>query len=561
MNHNLNRPLKLGLAAILVLIAAIVSMALWHSLLASRQAERHYRSALGAAELGKATSVLWQLHFAFAQFLSGDEAARQKILTDETRWVKEVDGALAAFETTALSAAETAALATLRRSYEQYTETRPKWFALVREGKTDEAMKWGAKTTAPLGAATVKAFGELTALQTKAAEDERAAQAERAFSGFAVLLGVGVPALLLSLWLGWWLNGLLGGMVGVTHRVARSVAEGDLGTQVRGAGEGPMGKVLLALRDMVTGLASKVASMRHIAENVAGAAAEVVQGNQTMRQGHAQHASALETTAASMQRLGSTVKLNADNAKQASQLALGASHVAIKGGEVVGQVIDTMKGINHSSAKIADIIGVIDGIAFQTNILALNAAVEAARAGEQGRGFAVVASEVRSLAHRSAKAAKEIKGLIGASVERVEQGTALVDQAGATMAEVVRSIQRVTDIVGEISAASVEQSAGVAQVGEAINQLGRARQESAAHMELGNAAAEQLNDRAQHLLRTLAAFKLGPEHLPPGTPVVQPPVWSGVERRGPQRSKSVARPIVKAKAALPAAAADGWVAF
>jgi methyl-accepting chemotaxis protein len=211
-----------------------------------------------------------------------------------------------------------------------------------------------------------------------------------------------------------------------------------------------------------------------------------------------------------MEQLSSTVKQNADNAKQASQLALSASAVAIKGGEVVNQVVSTMKDINDSSRKISDIIGVIDGIAFQTNILALNAAVEAARAGEQGRGFAVVATEVRSLAGRSADAAKEIKSLISASVERVEQGTALVDQAGVTMTEVVGSIKRVTDIVGEISLASAEQSAGVAQVGNAVSQMDQVTQQNAALVEESAAAAESLQVQALQLVKVVSVFKLAP---------------------------------------------------
>jgi methyl-accepting chemotaxis protein len=210
-----------------------------------------------------------------------------------------------------------------------------------------------------------------------------------------------------------------------------------------------------------------------------------------------------------MEQLGSTVKQNADNAKQANQLALSASTVAIKGGEVVNQVVDTMKGINESSRKIADIISVIDGIAFQTNILALNAAVEAARAGEQGRGFAVVASEVRNLAQRSAEAAKEIKTLITASVERVEQGTLLVDQAGTTMEEVVTSIRRVTDIMGEISSASSEQSAGVAQVGQAVSQMDQVTQQNAALVEESAAAAESLKNQARQLVDAVSVFSLG----------------------------------------------------
>jgi methyl-accepting chemotaxis protein len=209
-----------------------------------------------------------------------------------------------------------------------------------------------------------------------------------------------------------------------------------------------------------------------------------------------------------MEELAAPVKQNADSARQAHQLAMTASSVAIQGGEVVAQVVDTMKGINDASRKISDIIGVIDGIAFQTNILALNAAVEAARAGEQGRGFAVVASEVRSLAGRSADAAKEIKVLINASVERVAQGTALVDQAGTTMTEVVSSIRRVTDLVGEISAASSEQSAGVTQVGEAVIQMDQVTQQNAALVEEMAAAASSLKSQAQELVQTVAVFKL-----------------------------------------------------
>jgi len=241
---------------------------------------------------------------------------------------------------------------------------------------------------------------------------------------------------------------------------------------------------------------------------VATASAQIAQGNQDLSGRTEQQASALQQTAATMDELGSTVRNNADNAKQANQLALGASAVAVRGGGVVGQVVETMKGINQSSRKIADIIGVIDGIAFQTNILALNAAVEAARAGEQGRGFAVVASEVRSLAQRSAEAAKQIKVLISASVERVEQGTAQVDQAGRTMEEIVGAIKRVSDIVGEISAASAEQSSGVSQVGEAVTQMDQATQQNAALVEESAAAAQSLQQQAQQLVEAVAIFKL-----------------------------------------------------
>jgi len=301
----------------------------------------------------------------------------------------------------------------------------------------------------------------------------------------------------------------LGGEPETAAELARLVAQGDLTVQLD-VKQGDTTSLIARLAEMQASLVSVVSNVRQNSESVATASAQIAQGNLDLSQRTEEQASALEESAASMEQLSSTVKQNADNAKQANQLALGASTVAVRGGEVVRQVVDTMKGINDSSKKIADIISVIDGISFQTNILALNAAVEAARAGEQGRGFAVVASEVRNLAGRSAEAAKAIKSLISASVERVEQGTVLVDQAGATMAEVVSSIKCVTDIMGEISAASHEQSAGVSQVGEAISQMDQVTQQNAALVEESAAAAESLKEQALRLVQAVAVFKLTP---------------------------------------------------
>ena len=298
------------------------------------------------------------------------------------------------------------------------------------------------------------------------------------------------------------------GPVAQAVSVASAVAEGNLTVEVRVQGSNELGQLMQALAQMRDHLSSVVASVRQGSEGVATASAQIAAGNHDLSSRTESQASALEQTAASMEQLSATVKQNADSARQANQLAMNASTVAIKGGDVVAQVVDTMKGINESSRRISDIIQVIDGIAFQTNILALNAAVEAARAGEQGRGFAVVASEVRSLAGRSAEAAKEIKSLISASVERVEHGTTLVDNAGATMTEVVNSIRRVTAIMGEISAASNEQSLGVSQVGEAVTQMDQVTQQNAALVEEMAAAASSLNSQAHELVQTVAIFKL-----------------------------------------------------
>ena len=342
-----------------------------------------------------------------------------------------------------------------------------------------------------------------------------------------------------------------------------------------------------ALKTTLARMDTAVAAVRLGANGIETACAEIASGNQDLSNRTEQTASNLQRTSSSMSHLTQTVTQSAENARQANQLAMNASSVAAQGGAVVSQVVDTMRGINEASRKISDIISVIDGIAFQTNILALNAAVEAARAGEQGRGFAVVASEVRSLAGRSAEAAKEIKTLINTSVERVEQGSQLVDQAGATMAEVVSSIRRVTDIMGEISAASTEQASGVASVGEAVMQMDQATQQNAALVEQMAAAAASLNAQAQELVQTVAVFKGGkpmagaamglssparraapqpyaPRSIPPSKPKASRPV--AAKSKAPQLShgKPAAAPAPSAlpKPAEPSKGGDDeWEAF
>lgn len=297
----------------------------------------------------------------------------------------------------------------------------------------------------------------------------------------------------------------LGGDPADARAALRRVADGDLSDDQRV--DKPLG-LMAELQGMRQSLRELVQQVQTASAEMLHASSEIAQGNADLSMRTESQASALEETAASMEQLNVTVRQNADNAQTANQLALSASDVAQQGGNVVERVVDTMKGISASSHRIADIINVIDGIAFQTNILALNAAVEAARAGEQGRGFAVVASEVRALAKRSADAAKEIKDLITTSLERVENGSTLADQAGGTMQDMVGAIRRVTDIMGEISAASHEQSSGVAQVGEAITQMDQATQQNAALVEESAAAAQGLRNQAESLLRAISRFQL-----------------------------------------------------
>ncbi len=430
-----------------------------------------------------------------------------------------------------------------------------KVIALAHAGKGDAAIALLLKEAGPATQKWQEALDANIAYQEANTEKQHAEATADYEQARSVLIGTNVLSIALAVLFGWLVTRSITAPMSAAKDAAGRLADGDLTVQISVEGKDETAQLLAALSNMKDNLTHIVGGVRQNAESVAIASAQISQGNHDLSARTEQQAAALEETAASMEQLNATVKQNADNAKQANQLSLGASSVAIKGGEVVSQVVTTMKGINDSSKKIADIISVIDGIAFQTNILALNAAVEAARAGEQGRGFAVVASEVRSLAGRSADAAKEIKTLITASVERVEQGTALVDQAGVTMAEVVSSIKRVTDIMGEISAASTEQSAGVAQVGEAVTQMDQATQQNAALVEESAAAAESLKQQAQQLVTAVAVFKLGPGEAAHPAAALPALSHAAAERRGPDRAKNVTRPQFGAKAKPAAAAA------
>jgi len=417
-----------------------------------------------------------------------------------------------------------ALLAVIAETRGGYVAGQVGYIDLVNAGKIDEAKALLLTTVRPAQIKYFAAVEDLIKFQGELTNDSVAGAREAMTSVKTAVWTSGVIALFLAVALAMWIIRSITGPLNQAVAVSRAVADGDLSGQFEAHGRSETAQLLIALKQMLGSLSQVCSKVREGSESVATASAQIAQGNNDLSARTEQQASALQETAASMEQLNSTVRQNADNARQANQLAMSASTVAVKGGEVVGQVVETMKGINDSSRRIADIIGVIDGIAFQTNILALNAAVEAARAGDQGRGFAVVASEVRSLAGRSAEAAKEIKSLIGASVERVEHGTALVDQAGVTMTEVVSSIKRVTDLMAEISAASNEQSQGVSQVGEAVTQMDQVTQQNAALVEEMAAAASSLRGQAQDLVSTVGIFKLGADYEVARAPAVVAPL-------------------------------------
>ncbi|NDP60040.1 MAG: methyl-accepting chemotaxis protein [Oxalobacteraceae bacterium] len=456
------------------------------------------------------------------------------------------------------------------------TAYRPWTSEVIRLGlanKTEEAISELYGENYKLQAAYfagIKQLIDFEKTQTNLAAD---AAAESAVSARNLIIFLGVLATLLGAIIAVLIaRGLvkqLGGEPQEAANVAKAVAQGDLTVAIHVA-RGDTSSLMAQLLMMQTSLIGIVAGVRRGADTVSLASAEIAEGNMDLSSRTEQQASALEETSASMEELGTTVKQNADNARQANQLAQSASNVAVEGGQVVSEVVETMKGINASSRRITDIISVIDGIAFQTNILALNAAVEAARAGEQGRGFAVVATEVRSLARRSADAAKEIKVLISDSVEQVEQGTMLVTKAGTTMEEIVSSIGRVTDIMGEISAASMEQNQGVAQVCQAILTMDQATQQNAALVEQMAAGATSLNEESTELVQSMAAFKLNEDNgrRPVATARRVKPAQLAVVPKAspaPRQTRLVTRssgPASSAKKALlPQGQEENWESF
>ncbi|HEU4819435.1 methyl-accepting chemotaxis protein [Janthinobacterium sp.] len=404
--------------------------------------------------------------------------------------------------------AEKAMFAGLLEQRKLYIGSRDQVYKLKGEAQVDAANEVFEKTFVPAAAKYQKMVLDLLEHQ-RASIDATAREIDAvASTSRNLMLVLAALALAFGVVCAWVLTMGIVRPLRTAVDIARKVADGDLTAQIDASAKDETGQLLLALKDMNTSLLNIVGEVRSGTDSIATSSTQIAAGNQDLSSRTEEQAGSLEETASSMEELTSTVKQNADNARQANQLAASAAQVAVKGGEVVAQVVGTMESINASSNKIVDIISVIDGIAFQTNILALNAAVEAARAGEQGRGFAVVASEVRNLAQRSASAAKEIKTLIGASVEQVNAGSMLVAQAGSTMNDIVDSVQRVSDIITEITAASSEQSVGIDEINRAIGQMDAVTQQNAALVEESAAAAESMQHQAHNLAQVVSVFKL-----------------------------------------------------
>jgi methyl-accepting chemotaxis protein len=565
-NIKIGKRLGLGFALILAMTVLVAVVGIWrlnHVAAATK--------AMMAEPLTKERLITdwYSLNFASirrtaAIVKSADPALGPYFKEDSAASVKKAAELLKQIEPLVSEGQEKDLFDKILKQRKAYSTSRDGAVKAKADGNAEEAARILDQEFTPASKLYQELLQELVTMQRSSMDataktiDDNATHSTNVISiltGCAVLLGVALSWLLTT---------------GITRPIreavdlAETVASGDLTRTIGATAQDETGALLRALRHMNDSLVGIVSQVRSGTDLIATGSAEISSGNLDLSSRTEQQASALEETAASMEELTTTVRQNADNARQANQLSITASSVAAEGGAVVGQVITTMGSINESSRKIVDIIGVIDGIAFQTNILALNAAVEAARAGEQGRGFAVVASEVRTLAQRSAAAAKEIKELIGDSVSKVDAGAKLVDQAGTTMEQVVTSIRRVTDIMAEITHASQEQTGGIEQVNQAIGQMDEVTQQNAALVEESAAAAASMEDQAAKLAQVVSVFKLD-RNAEPAAPAARsaaprPAAARPVPARAARNAPAITAP--QSKRPAPATArSDDWEEF
>ncbi|MBV7543391.1 MCP four helix bundle domain-containing protein [Acidovorax sp. sic0104] len=542
---------KLWLAVILivVLLAAVVGFSGYRSAKVQAQADAVAKEMEARVQAAIRWSGLTETNAARTQALivSSDTSVEEEfkdVIAATSAQISEVQKSL---ESMALSDADKAQMAKIADARKKMIDLRGEARKLKSAGQQDQAVVLVKQSYNPAVAAYLQTLRDFVKQQQETAA---ASQAEMGASRMLTvkIAAVAVGLLLLAIIVGaYYLIGSIQRPLEQASGLAERIASGDLSMQESVTRGDEFGDLLRSLYTMSDALGRMVQQVRQSTDSIAIASAEIATGNHDLSTRTEETSSNLQETAAAMEQFTSTIQQSAGSAQQASSLAAGATGVARKGGDVVTQVVATMEDINHSSKKIADIIGVIDSIAFQTNILALNAAVEAARAGEQGRGFAVVASEVRNLAQRSASAAKEIKELINASVEKVETGSRLVSDAGTTMTDIVQSVQRVTDMIGEITAASSEQSAGVSQVNQSIGNLDQMTQQNAALVEESAAAAQSLREQADQLAQVVSRFKVNAASYVPAQAAI------GAARASAATARPAAKPAARA-AAKPLAA-------
>jgi methyl-accepting chemotaxis protein len=557
-NINIGKRLGLGFALILAMTVIIATVGVWRL----NQVAASTREMMAEPLTKERLITDWySLNFASirrtaAIVKSSDPALGPYFKDDSAASVKKAAELLKQIEPLISGAQEKALFEKILEQRKAYSAARDGAVKAKADGNAEEAAKILDQSFTPAAKVYQDLLQELVTMQRSSIDaSAKAIDATARFSTNLITLLAAV-AVALGVIFSWLLTTGITGPIRKAVELAETVAGGDLTRRIEVSSTDETGALLRALRHMNDSLVGIVSEVRAGTDTIGVAATEITAGNHDLSARTEQQASALEETAASMEELTTTVKQNADNARQANQLSIAASDVAVEGGAVVSEVIVTMGSINASARKIVDIIGVIDGIAFQTNILALNAAVEAARAGEQGRGFAVVASEVRTLAQRSAAAAKEIKVLIGDSVNQVDAGTKLVDQAGATMEKVVASIRRVTDIMGEITVASQEQTGGIEQVNQAIGQMDEVTQQNAALVEESAAAAESMRDQAGKLAQVVSVFKLDRVAATPA-PRSRPVAAAAVA----PKARAIAAPPLKRAARTQPAGADQWERF
>jgi methyl-accepting chemotaxis protein len=561
---NIGTRLALGFAIVLALLVALSAIAIWRMQAASAMTDDLINEKVRNERLIDEWQQVIEVNAARTStaWLAAD-AADQKAVEDQMKKssarATEVQNNLVVVLQEPLAKGLLADVLAARAAY---TTARAQVFKDKAAGNLESARQIYSQDMVGKREAYLAALSKLSLTQRKVLDDTAAHISAQYLGGRNLLMALGALAILIGAAFAIAITRSITGPIREAVRVAETVSAGDLTSDIVIDSNDETGKLMAALKAMNDSLVGIVGQVRSGTDTISTASSEIASGNMDLSSRTEEQASSLEETASSMEELTSTVKFNAENARQANQLAIAASQVATKGGTVVSEVVATMGSINESSRKIVDIISVIDGIAFQTNILALNAAVEAARAGEQGRGFAVVASEVRNLAQRSAAAAKEIKTLIGDSVEKVDTGSRLVDQAGKTMAEVVASISRVTNIMNEITTASDEQRDGIEQVNQAITQMDAVTQQNAALVEEAAAAAASMQEQSARLSQVVGVFKLNSLAAPPPSRIAAR--QAAVARPVPAL-RHVARPAIQPAAAprkpVAVGAEDEWEEF